>query len=92
MKWAEKFGWGIGSRFIAALLKAVKKKQRHEEIFEEAAEIHAQQFADGVDAAVFEQARDFADAFTVNPFDNHKAQWKQTRIDFLMTLITEAEK
>lgn len=35
MKWAEKFGWGIGSRFIAAFLKAVKKKQQHEIIYEE---------------------------------------------------------
>ena len=77
MKWAEKFGWGIGSRLVAAFLKTVKKKQRHEEIFEEAAEIHAQQFADKIDADVLIRL--------INPRDNNRDTWKQNRIDILMT-------
>jgi len=81
MKWAEKFGWGIGSRLIAAILKSVKKKQRHEEIFEEAAEIHAKQFADRIDADVLIRL--------INPRDNNRDVWKQNRIDFLMTKVQE---
>jgi len=36
MKWAEKFGWGLGSRVIAAIFKSTqKKKPQHEIIYEE---------------------------------------------------------
>ena len=87
MKWAKKFGWGIGSRFISAFLQAVKKKKpRHEEIFEEAAEIHAQQFADGIDADVLQSISDIAVmSYDLVPYNNHRNVWKQNRIDILMT-------
>lgn len=59
-------------------------KPQHEIIFEEAAEIHAKEFADGVDADVLKQI--------IKPYDNYRVEWKQKRIDLLMTLIKEEEK
>lgn len=51
--------------------------------FPEATEKHAREFFERIDADVLIQI--------INPYDNNRDTWKQTRIDFLMTLITEAE-
>ncbi len=70
MKWAEKFGWGIGSRLVAAFLKTVKTKQRHEEF----------------EADVLQPLSDLVEiSHDLVPYNNHRTQWKQNRIDILMT-------